>query len=110
MAEENTQPNLEATMGLIINAGNAKGLAFEAIKKAKAGEIKEAHKKLEESDKALNEAHNAQTSMLTKEAQGESQPVTLLTVHSQDHLMNAITFRDLAGEMVDLYERLEKEN
>ncbi len=29
-------------------------------------------------------------------------------VHSQDHIMNAITFRDLAGEMVDLYEKLYK--
>ncbi|EGF47675.1 PTS system cellobiose-specific transporter subunit IIA, partial [Lacticaseibacillus rhamnosus MTCC 5462] len=27
----------------------------------------------------------------------------LLMVHSQDHLMNAITFRDLAGEIVALY-------
>ena len=35
---------------------------------------------------------------------------TLLMVHSQDHLMNAITFRDLAGEIVALYKRLaEKE-
>lgn len=24
-------------------------------------------------------------------------------VHAQDHIMNAITFRDLAGEIVDLY-------
>ncbi|HIX01504.1 MAG TPA: PTS lactose/cellobiose transporter subunit IIA [Candidatus Ligilactobacillus excrementigallinarum] len=108
MAEENTQPNLEATMGLIINGGNAKGFAFEAIRAAKKGDFEEAHKKLEEADKALNEAHNSQTDMLTKEAQGDPQPVTLLTVHSQDHLMNAITFRDLAGEMVDLYERLDK--
>lgn len=108
MAEENTQPNLEATMGLIINGGNAKGFAFEAIRAAKKGDFEEAHKKLGEADKALNEAHNSQTDMLTKEAQGDPQPVTLLTVHSQDHLMNAITFRDLAGEMVDLYERLDK--
>ncbi|MGI6024906.1 MAG: PTS lactose/cellobiose transporter subunit IIA, partial [Pediococcus parvulus] len=28
-------------------------------------------------------------------------------VHSQDHIMNAITFRDLAGEIVDLYKRLD---
>jgi cellobiose PTS system EIIA component len=48
--------------------------------------------------------------MLTAEAQGDHANVTLLMVHSQDHLMNAITFRDLAGEMVDLYKQLsEKE-
>jgi PTS system cellobiose-specific IIA component len=48
--------------------------------------------------------------MLTAEAQGDHAKVTLLMVHSQDHLMNAITFRDLAGEIVALYKRLaEKE-
>ncbi|WP_369671184.1 PTS lactose/cellobiose transporter subunit IIA, partial [Enterococcus faecium] len=30
----------------------------------------------------------------------------LLLVHAQDHLMNAITFRDLAGEVVAIYQRL----
>jgi cellobiose PTS system EIIA component len=25
-------------------------------------------------------------------------------IHAQDHLMNAITMKDLAAEMVDLYE------
>ena len=39
-------------------------------------------------------------------AQGDHAKVTLLMVHSQDHLMNAITFRDLAGEIVALYKRL----
>ena len=106
MAEE--QPNLEATMGLIMNGGNAKGFAFEAIRAAKKSDFEEAHKKLDAADQALNEAHNSQTEMLTKEAQGDHQPVTLLTVHAQDHLMNAITFRDLAGEMVDMYERIAK--
>jgi len=106
--EEEAQKQLEVTMGLIINGGNAKSLAFEAIRAAKAGKIDEARIKLKEADEALVEAHNTQTDMLTKEAQGQHAKVTLLTVHSQDHMMNAITFRDLAGEMVDLYELLYK--
>ena len=109
-AAENQQSREEATlmaaMGLIANGGNAKSLAFEAIRLAKGGKIKEAREKLEEADKSLLDAHNSQTDMLTKEAQGQHTHVTLLVVHSQDHLMNAITFRDLAGEMVDLYEKL----
>ena len=106
--EEIEQENLEVTMGLIINGGNAKSFAFEAIKAAKTGDFEEARKKLKESDDALLEAHNTQTGMLTQEAQGIHTKVTLLTVHSQDHMMNAITFRDLAGEIVDLYERVAK--
>ncbi|HJF20203.1 MAG TPA: PTS lactose/cellobiose transporter subunit IIA, partial [Enterococcus columbae] len=44
--------------------------------------------------------------MLTQEASGNPIEVRLLTVHSQDHLMNAITFRDLAGEVVAIHEEL----
>lgn len=61
---------------------------------------------MKEADKFLVDAHNSQTGMLTKEANGEHVPITLLMVHSQDHIMNAITFRDLAGEIVDLYKKL----
>lgn len=104
--EQKEQETLMAAMGLIANGGNAKSLAFEAIRLAKKGDIADAREKLKESDKSLLEAHNSQTGMLTKEAQGDHMHVTLLVVHSQDHLMNAITFRDLAGEMVDLYEKL----
>lgn len=104
--EQKEQETLMAAMGLIANGGNAKSLAFEAILLAKKGDIAGAREKLKESDKSLLEAHNSQTGMLTKEAQGDHMHVTLLVVHSQDHLMNAITFRDLAGEMVDLYEKL----
>ncbi|AWM73334.1 PTS cellobiose transporter subunit IIA [Lactobacillus apis] len=104
--EQEEQATLESAMGLIANGGNAKSLAFEAIRLAKTGDIEGARAKLKESDESLNEAHNSQTGMLTKEAQGGHTKVTLLVVHSQDHLMNAITFRDLAGEMVDLYEKL----
>ncbi|WP_054677726.1 PTS lactose/cellobiose transporter subunit IIA [Lacticaseibacillus sharpeae] len=94
-------------MGLIVNGGNAKSSAFEAIAAAKKGDFETADAKLTEADNFLVEAHNSQTGMLTQEAQGNHAKVTLLTVHSQDHLMNAITFRDLAGEIVDLYKRLD---
>lgn len=104
---ENDQ-NLQTIMGLIMNGGNAKGSAFEAIKAAKSGNFAEADEKLKEADKYLAEAHNSQTEMLTKEASGDHVQVSLLMVHGQDHIMNAITFRDLAGEIVDLYKKISK--
>lgn len=106
MAE--SEENLQAIMGLIMNGGNAKSSAFEAIKAAKNGDFTKADAKLKEADKFLVDAHNSQTGMLTKEANGEHVPITLLMVHSQDHIMNAITFRDLAGEIVDLYKKLSE--
>ena len=97
-------------MQLIMAGGYAKGSAFEAIKAAKVGDFKTADTKLKEADKFLADAHNAQTGMLTDEAQGHHQPVSLLMVHGQDHVMNAITFRDLAGEVVDLYRKISQES
>ncbi|MHC5252797.1 PTS lactose/cellobiose transporter subunit IIA [Listeria kieliensis] len=96
--------NLEQTiMGLIVNGGNAKSNAMLAIQAAKEGNFEEADKYLEEADKALLEAHHSQTSLIQGEARGEKTPVSLLLVHAQDHLMNGITFKDLAKEIVELY-------
>lgn len=107
-SQQSEEEQLQTTMGLIINAGNAKSFAVEAIKAAKKGNFDDAHQKLDEAQQALVDAHNTQTGMLTKEAQGEHAQVTLLMVHSQDHLMTAITFVDLATNFVDVYEQLDE--
>ncbi|WP_257610015.1 PTS lactose/cellobiose transporter subunit IIA, partial [Oenococcus oeni] len=99
--------NQKVIMSLIIAGGNAKGASFLAIKAAKEKDFKEAELKLTEADRFLAQAHNAQTDMLTKEANGEHAQMCLLMVHAQDHVMTAITFRDLAGEIVELYKRIE---
>jgi len=97
---------MNVVMGIIINGGNAKGLAFEAIQKAKAGDFDGAEKLIQESQEALQEAHATQTDLLTRTAQGESIEVNLYMVHAQDHLMNAITFRDIAKELIEQYRRI----
>ncbi|MBO1086438.1 MULTISPECIES: PTS lactose/cellobiose transporter subunit IIA [Enterococcus] len=99
------QQNLEAIMGLIMYGGNAKSDAMEAISAAKKGDFDLAEKKIRDAEASLVEAHHSQTQMLTQEAQGNHMQVTLLTVHSQDHLMTSIAFTDLAKEIIDLYRR-----
>lgn len=102
------QETLQAVMGLIMNAGNAKSEAVEAIQAAKKSKFTIAKEKLETANEYLVQAHHAQTELLTKEAQGEETQITLLVVHSQDHLMTAITFVDLAKEFVEVYERIDE--
>ncbi|EST89419.1 PTS lactose/cellobiose transporter subunit IIA [Vagococcus lutrae] len=102
------EQNLESIMGLIVNAGNAKSDAMEAIQAAKAGNFDEADEKIKSAEASLVEAHHSQTGLLTKEAKGEHMTVTLLTVHSQDHLMTAIAFTDLAKEIIDLHREIAK--
>nr|WP_153830360.1 PTS lactose/cellobiose transporter subunit IIA [Enterococcus mundtii] len=92
-------------MGLIMYGGNAKSDAMEAISAAKKGDFDLAEQKIRDAEASLVEAHHSQTQMLTQEAQGNHMQVTLLTVHSQDHLMTSIAFTDLAKEIIDLYRR-----
>lgn len=106
---EMSQEQLEAIMGLIVNAGNAKSDAMEAIQAGKKGDFDEADQKLASAEKALVEAHHSQTQLLTAEANGEALTITLLTIHSQDHLMTSMTFNDLAKEVIDIYRRLDQE-
>jgi len=96
----------EIVFQVILHGGNGRSSAMEAIAAAKQGDFSEARAKLTEASNALNEAHHIQTSLIQGEIRGERTEVTLLMVHAQDHLMNAITVKDLAIEFVDLYENL----
>ncbi|UUX33112.1 PTS lactose/cellobiose transporter subunit IIA [Fundicoccus culcitae] len=98
--------NLEEVMGLIMYGGDAKGKAIEAIEAAKSGDFDLAEEKMAEANESLVTAHKSQTSLLTSEAEGDNVEISLLLIHGQDHLMNAITFVDLAKEMVDIYRKL----
>lgn len=106
MAEENN--NMEVVMGIIMQAGNAKAAAMQAIQAAKKGDFEKADEFIHQANEALVNAHNVQTDMLTKEAQGHHVHVDLYMVHAQDHLMTAITFIDLAKEVVELYKTLDE--
>lgn len=99
--------NLEAVMGLIMYGGDAKGKAIEAIEAAKVGDFNQAEAKIAEANESLVTAHQSQTSLLTAEAQGKSVELSLLLIHGQDHLMNAITFIDLATEVIDIHRKFK---
>ena len=97
----------EIIFTIIANAGNTKGLIYEAIDIAKDGDIEEAKKKLEESDEFLNKAHQIQTEIITNEVNGDHMDVTMLFVHAQDHISSAIELRTLAEVIIDLYARIK---
>lgn len=103
------QQHLEAIMGLIMYGGNAKNDAMETVAYAETGNFELADQKIADAEESLVQAHHSQTGMLTQEAQGNHSQVTLLTVHSQDHLMTSIAFTDLAKEIVVLYRRMDNE-
>lgn len=103
-----TDESAMIAMALITNGGNARSLAMKAIYAAKAGNFDEAEKNMEECNQFLVSAHKSQTELLTAEAGGQAMDVSILLIHAQDHLMNAITVRDLAEEIIDVYKHMEE--
>ncbi len=101
---------LEISFNIIGFAGDAKGLAMEAIKSAKEGRIEEAREKVEQARQGMVQAHKFQTQLVHAEANGEKTEMSVILVHAQDHLMTAMTFQQLAEEIIDVYARLEGQN
>jgi len=101
---EDTLNMEDIAMELIVNSGEARGLAFEALKKAKNGEYKEANILLERSEKSSLLAHKAQSKMLHNEANGNKTEISVLLIHAQDHLMTSILAQELIKEIIILHE------
>ena len=91
-----------AIMNIIINAGDCKNHAYTALNMVNSGEYEEAEREIWLANEALAKAHDAQTDMLQKEAAGEKVEISLLFVHAQDHLMTAITEKNLIEQIIEL--------
>lgn len=96
----------QTVINLIVNAGSARSSAIEAIQYAKAGDIEKADESIQTAKETVNEAHHAQTELIQAEIRGEKNPLNLLMVHAQDHLMCALVVIDLAQEFIDVYKKL----
>ncbi|EPL7143822.1 PTS lactose/cellobiose transporter subunit IIA [Escherichia coli] len=70
----------EVVMGLIINSGQARSLAYAALK---------------------------QTKLIEGDAGEGKMKVSLVLVHAQDHLMTSMLARELITELIELHEKLK---
>ncbi|QLY80651.1 PTS lactose/cellobiose transporter subunit IIA [Clostridium intestinale] len=95
-------------LNLISNSGLARSLSFQALQKAREGNIEEARDLLKQASESSLLAHNAQTELIQKESDGESPEYSVLMVHAQDHLMTSLLAKDLIQEMILMYEKFDK--
>ncbi len=96
----------EQVMGIIINAGQARSLCYEALRCAKDGQFSEADRLMTESSEFANQAHLVQTQLIeADEGEGKTK-MTLIMVHAQDHLMTSMLARELIIELIEIYKRI----
>lgn len=106
---EDTLSNLESLVFSIVGyAGEAKAHAYKALTLSENGDFTGALNFMEKCDASILTAHNFQTTMIQKEASGEKTVVTMLFVHAQDHLMTALSERELIKKMIKQNERIYK--
>ncbi|THB82466.1 PTS lactose/cellobiose transporter subunit IIA [Pantoea allii] len=92
----------QTMMELLINAGEARSSAMMAIQCARKRDWARADAGLAASDTAAKAAHKIQTALIGADEGSGKLPVTLILVHAQDHLMNAMLCRELAEELIML--------
>nr|WP_222942835.1 PTS lactose/cellobiose transporter subunit IIA [Xenorhabdus sp. PB62.4] len=93
-------------IGLLVHAGSARSSALMALQQAKEGNFQQAEVLMKESRQETRAAHLIQTKLIGLDEGCGKLPINLITVHAQDHLMNAMVIQDLADNMIDLYQRL----
>lgn len=94
--------------GLITNSGEARSYAMEALREARNENFEKAEEMIKEAEEKLLIAHKSQTELIQMEAAGEKMEINILLIHAQDHLMNAITIKDLAIEIIELHKKIAR--
>lgn len=100
----------QTVMELLINAGEARSQAMMAIQYSRKREWHLADEALLASQEASRLAHHVQTRLIGADEGCGKIPVTLILVHAQDHLMNAMLCRELAEEIILLRKELFTES
>lgn len=94
----------EVSFALIANSGDARSLAYDALAAVKKGDFVSCEELIAKSDEALLAAHQAQTDLLFREAQGQKTEMSVLLVHAQDHFMTSMLAIELVKEIIELYQ------
>ena len=107
--EDAKQKDINMAMELIAGAGDSRSYCMEAIEDAREGNFEAARANVKQAGQAMVNTHEVQTDLIRDEISGEStSSVSLLMVHAQDHLNLALVMRDVAEELITIYERLKK--
>lgn len=93
----------ERIMALIMNGGDGRSFFIRAVDAARHEKFDLAAELMASGKAALNRAHDVQTKLIQAEIRGEGSELNLLMVHAQDHVMNAMTVRDLGESLISLH-------
>ena len=92
--------------GIITYVGTARTYFINAVQCAKKGNFEEAQELIRQGDQAFTEGHHIHADLLALDANGELNQSGLILMHAEDQLMSAESFKIIADEMIQNYERI----
>lgn len=109
---EESNKFIDAAMGIIMSAGDARNHAQESIEALLAGDEARADELLEQAKKDLLDGHRAQTAIIQEEARYEmttrkSSQMPLLFIHAQDTIMTIMSEVNLTESMEKMYKAIQ---
>lgn len=92
-------------MNLIVQAGLCRSSLMQALQYAKSQQFDKVDELLKQADEALKAAHHIQTELISQDEGEGKLPITIIMVHAQDHVMNAVLLMDIIKEFIELYKQ-----
>ncbi len=108
MSEEVDSKDVQNTMNIILNAGDARVFIAKALDAIGSFDYDKARELMEKADKKLVVAHRLQTAKIQKEAEGEHVPYSVLFTHAQDTLMTINSEYKLVDHIINVFEKRDK--
>lgn len=97
--------DLERTMQIIIQAGDARKIVIQALDLIGDAKYDEARLVLNTAHQKLLVAHGLQTEKIQQEAQGQKLSYPVLFTHAQDTMMSVDTEFNLVKHLIDIFQK-----
>jgi PTS system cellobiose-specific IIA component len=104
---ENEDALVSAAMQIIILAGDARRLVFEAGDALAEADFVRADELLEQAQLKVREAHTIHTDCIQASAAGEPLPYSMLFTHAQDTLMTVNSEFRLVRKLASVFEHVD---
>lgn len=98
----------EISFELILASGDARTMIHQAFEQMRISSCQEARELLDTANDSLVKAHRIQSKMLQEYVSGTSFTCDILLIHAQDHLMTTMTLREVALEMLGIYQKMNR--
>ena len=115
MLDKNMIDFPKVSMDIIVNAGEARNNAVDAIDNLMKGDAQASEESLVKAKESIKRAHQAQTEVMQTLAfreynEGKEQEnLPMLFIHAQDTIMTIMAEVNMTEQMIKMYKKLEEE-